>query len=230
MHVKFKDRAEAASMLADKLIAIMEGQMPPAKVDEIKDEFVIIAIARGGVVIGDIIASKLGVKLDVVVSTKVSAPFNSDLNVGTVMHDGSFVPNKEIILGMNISQKYLNQEIQHEVSRIEQRLVKFRGTTQYDVQGKKIILVDDGVCSGCSTMVAAKWVAAQNIAKLVIAVPVGPKGTVDNLMKLSDSVVVLYTPVYCDSVGEFYHDFPEVTDREVSEILKKHKSGAKLNN
>ena len=111
----FKDREDAAEKLAKKLKSL-----------KIQDP-VILAIPRGGVVTGDVIAREIGAKLDIVVSRKVGAPYNPELAIGAVMHDGSFFPNTDLIVALNVSNEYIKQEIASEMKEIERRLNKFRG-------------------------------------------------------------------------------------------------------
>ena len=98
----FKHRTDAAKRLADKLKIL---------VDRSANEFIILVIPRGGVVTGDVIASSIGTKLDIVVSRKIGAPYNSEVAIGAVMHDGSFFPNEDIIKMLNVSQEYIDEQI-----------------------------------------------------------------------------------------------------------------------
>ncbi|HXX99147.1 MAG TPA: hypothetical protein VEL11_18815, partial [Candidatus Bathyarchaeia archaeon] len=130
----FKNRRDAAKRLADKLKLL---------IDKHPGEVIILAIPRGGVVTGDVIASNIGAKLDIVVSRKVGAPYNSEVAIGAVMHDGSFFPNEDIINMSNVSQEYIDEQISIQKKEIGRRLNKFRGSEEYHLQGKSIILVDD---------------------------------------------------------------------------------------
>jgi putative phosphoribosyl transferase len=135
----FKHREDAAKRLADRLKLL---------VDKSANELTILAIPRGGVVIGDAVASSLGAKLDIVVSRKIGAPYNSELAIGAVMHDGSFFPNEDVINMHIISQEYIDEQISIQKQEIERRLMRFRGSKQYHLQNKTIILVDDGIATG----------------------------------------------------------------------------------
>jgi len=102
------------------------------------------------VVIGDVVASSLGAKLDIVVSRKLGAPYNSELAIGAVMYDGSFFPNEDVIRMLNVSQEYVAEQISVQKKEIERRLMRFRGSKQYHLQEKTIILVDDGIATGAT--------------------------------------------------------------------------------
>lgn len=205
----FRDRADAAQRLAKKLTHLRN------------EKPVILAIPRGGVVTGDVIARELGCKLDVIVSRKVGAPDNCELAIGAVMHDGSFFPNVGIIDALNVPQEYIDSEIKSQLKEIERRLTKFRGNVKYDLENKTVVLVDDGIATGATMFAALEWVKKQNPRRLVVAIPVGPSDTIERLSRLAE-VVVIEAPELFSAVGEFYNDFEQVDDSEVIEILRKH--------
>jgi putative phosphoribosyl transferase len=177
------------------------------------------------VVTGDVIASTLGSNLDIVVSRKIGAPYNPELAVGAIMHDGIFIPNEDIIKMLNVSQEYINEQIDIQKNEIERRLKRFRGTKEYHLRPKNIILVDDGIATGATMFAVIKWLGKQHPKRLVVAVPVAPKDTFDKLkedVKVED-VVVLRLPIAFSAVGEFYEDFSPVSDEEVIQIMNKYK-------
>jgi putative phosphoribosyl transferase len=212
----FKNRINAAKRLAEKLKLL---------IDRDPSEFIILAIPRGGVVVGDVIASSMGAKLDIVVSRKIGAPYNPEVAIGAVMHDGSFFPNEDIINMSNASQEYIDEQISIQKKEIECRLNKFRGSKQYNLQGKNIILVDDGIATGATMFAAIRWLGKQKPKSIIVAVPVAPKDTFDNLKKevKVNKVVVLHSPTVFSAVGEFYEDFSQVSDEEVIEIMNKYR-------
>jgi predicted phosphoribosyltransferase len=212
----FKNRTDAAKRLADKLKIL---------IDRSANEFIILAIPRGGVVTGNVIASSIGTKLDIVVSRKIGAPYNSEVAIGAVMHDGSFFPNEDIIKMSNVSQEYIDEQISIEKKEIGRRLNKFRGSKQYHLQGKTIILVDDGIATGATMSAAIRWLGKQKPKSLIVAVPVAPKHTFYDLKKevKINKVVVLQVPAAFSAVGAFYEDFSQVGDEEVIEIMNKYK-------
>jgi putative phosphoribosyl transferase len=205
----FKDRVDAAQRLAKKLEWIK------------KENPVILAIPRGGVVTGDVIAKTLGLSLDIIVSRKVGAPYNPELAIGAVAHDGSFFPNSELINTLGIPKNYLDEKIAEQMEEIEHRLVKFRGRTDYDLKNKTVVLVDDGIATGATVFVALEWIKKQNPKRVIVAIPVGPRDTIERLSKMAE-VVVLDAPEVFGAVGEFYHSFDQVEDYQVAEILSSY--------
>ena len=206
----FQNRIDAAKQLAKNLEWVKN------------DDPLILAIPRGGVVIGDVIASLLNAKLDIIISRKIGAPHNPELAIGALMHDMSYFPNEDIIKMLNIPQKYIDSEISSQLKEIVRRLMKFRGTKEYQLEGRTIVLVDDGIATGATMLVVIQWIKKQKPKQLIVAIPVGPKESVDKLIKIVDKVVVLQSSVYFNAVGEFYHEFDQIEDSQVQEIMRKH--------
>ena len=206
----FKDRFDAAQKLSKKLEWLK------------KENPIILAIPRGGVVTGDVIAKSLGVPLDIIVSRKIGSPQNPELAIGAVVHDGSFFPNSDLIEALSVPKDYIEEQIAEQLGEIERRLVKFRGRKDYDLKGRTVILVDDGIATGATVFVALKWIQKQNPKKVVVAIPVGPRDTIEKLMTVAE-VVVLHAPVFFGAVGEFYDMFDQVEDYQVAEIMSSYK-------
>lgn len=216
--VLFRDRTDAAKQLAERLYWLKN------EIQENKSSVVIVAVPRGGVVIGNIIASQLGVKLDLVVSRKIGAPFNPELAIGAVMPDGSYFLN-DVAEMMNASQDYIESQIEKEVKEIDRRLIEFRGNREYynKLEDKIVVLVDDGIATGATILASAKWIKDKhNCKQLIIAVPLAPREILEDLNRAADKLIVLYTPEPFGAVGRFYHDFNQVSDDEVKEMMKKY--------
>ena len=207
----FQNRIDAAKKLAKNLEWLK------------KDDPVILAIPRGGVVIGDIVSSILNIRLDIIISKKICAPLNPEFAIGAVMPDGRYVSNEETTNMLNVPQNYIDAEISTKIKEIERRLIEFRGHKKYELKNKTVILLDDGVATGATMFAAASWVRNHNPKKLIIAIPVGPKETIDKLNQIADEVIVLHTPLVFNSVSEFYRDFKQIDDEEVKQILLKHR-------
>jgi len=101
-------------------------------------------------------------------------------------------------------------------------LMRFRGTKEYHLEGRTVVLVDDGIATGATMFVAIQWVKKQRPKQIIVAIPVGPKDTIDQMNKMVDKVVILQAPVYFNAVGEFYREFDQVNDYQVQEIMSKY--------
>lgn len=193
-----------------------------------KQSMIVLAIPRGGVILGDVIASRFHCNLDMVISKKIGAPFNKELAIGAVMPGGTYFINEYYIELLNISQKYVQEEVNLQMNEIQRRLREFRGGDTYDreLEGKIVILVDDGIATGATIIAAAQWIKEDKhqCNKLIVAVPVAPgrDEILKKLDRIADKVIILYAPIEFDTVGQFYSEFDQVTDEEVKAIMKKY--------
>lgn len=233
MSILFQDRKDAGEELANKLKAYLlqsenkdYGELENMKA---KESLIVLAIPRGGVVLGDIIASEFHCNLDIVVSRKIGAPFNKEFAIGAVMPGGSYFINEHIVGRFDISKNYIQNEVEIQKKEIERRLIKFRGNTMYDdkLSGKIVILVDDGIATGATIIAASQWIKEEKhkCRKLIVAVPVAPGigETIDKLNQIADKVIILYTPVEFSAVGQFYEQFDQVSDEEVKIIMSRYR-------
>jgi predicted phosphoribosyltransferase len=205
--VIFEDRREAGARLADAL-ADLRGS-----------DAVILGIPRGGVVVAEIVASTLGLPLDVVVPRKVGAPGNPELGLGAVA-PGVRVLDQPMLERLRVSNDYLEAEIAAQEREIERRLERYRsGRAAVDVAGRTAIVVDDGVATGGTAIAALRWARAAGADRVVLAVPVAPFATVERLREEADDVVALETPEPFYAVGEWYRRFSQTTDDEVVRAL-----------
>ena len=223
----FHDRIDAANKLAEKLTSLLKQEQRDSS------SIVVLSIPRGGVVIGDVIATKLHAKLDVVVSRKIGAPSDPEVAIGAVMPDGTYFLNEDIMQTLYVPQNYIDAQVNTQIREIKRRLISFRGSMEYDneLNGKTVVLVDDGIATGATMLSAAQWLKTkQNCQELIIAVPVAPRDTVERLKQVVGNnykVLVLYSPEPFIAVGQFYGEFGQVSDVEVEKIMKRH--GCKIN-
>ena len=220
MHaVIYRDRLHAGEQLAVDVQSLLGNQIR----NNFQDKAIVLAIPRGGVIIGDFIASKLDIKLDIVVSRKIGSPENPEFAIGAVMPDGNYFLNSRMN-EFNISERYIQREAKAQLKEIHRRLMSYRGTTDYNKEfdNKIVILVDDGVATGSTLIASAKWIKTNfNCRMLIIAVPVAPPEILNDLLQLADQVIVPYTPDPFIAIGRFYGIFDQVSDEEVKEIMKK---------
>jgi putative phosphoribosyl transferase len=207
--VLFQNRRDAGQKLAERLSLLKQNKPKESG----RETIIIVAIPRGGVIIGDVIASKLDVKLDIVVSRKIAAPHNPEFAIGAVMPDGSYFLNRQFVNALYIPLGYVQRQASAEVKEIYRRLMSYRGSTEYDTEfkGKTVVLVDDGIATGATIIASAQWIKNKHLCKkLVIAAPVAPKEILDDLNQVADDVIVLYTPEPFIAIGRFYENFDQV--------------------
>ena len=207
----FRNRSEAGSRLA-------------AQLDRYKDrnDVIVLALPRGGVVTGYEIARAIGAPLDVLIVRKVGFPYQPELAAGAVAETGSVVLNRDIISMGGLSEEAFRPEVDRQKEEIARRIVLYRaGRKLSNLRGKTVILVDDGIATGATMKAAITALRQENIAKLVVALPVGPPETVEVLRTMVDELICLETPLYFMAVGAHYGDFTQVTDEEVVKLLER---------
>lgn len=229
--VLFNNRKDAALLLSNKLEWLKrekKQQQPEKKQDKSESlpELCILSIPRGGIIIGDILASAIGGHLDVLLSEKIVAPYNIDVTIGAAVHDGShfcIVDQQKEKQELQIPYGYIEEQISAMVKEMENRLIWFRGNSKYELNQKIVLLVDDGIATGATMFAAVQWIRKQNPKELIVAVPVAPRDIVDRLGQMADRVVVVLSTPFCyNDIGEFYYDFIDVNDRQVEDIMRKH--------
>jgi len=209
----FKDRVEAGQKLAQRLAFLK----PKAKA------VIVLAVPRGGVVVGAEIAKALGVPLDVYITRKIGAPCNEELAIGAVSSDGTIVLDHYLAQATGADDHYIAQETQRQQQEIARRLKLYRGDRPAPIlKGKIVILVDDGVATGATTMAALRALRKQDPAELILAVPVGPPDSIERLSQEADQVICLATPEPFWAVGRFFLDWSQTSDEEVIDLLTKY--------
>jgi putative phosphoribosyl transferase len=203
----FFDRHEAGARLAEALGRYAGG------------DAVVLAIPRGGVVIGAEVARALGAPLDVVIPRKVGAPGNPELGLGAVA-PGVRVLDERLIRDLGVSTEYLEREIAEQEHEIERRSSAYRGgKPPVEVKGTTVIVVDDGVATGGTALAAVRWAKEAGASRVVLAVPVAPRQSMAALAREADEVVALATPEPFYAVGQWYERFDQVGDDEVIATL-----------
>lgn len=206
----FKDRADAGIQLASRL-----------KEYKGKEGALILALPRGGVVTGYEIAKTLNVPLDIVIVRKIGFPGQPEFGIGAVSETGTVVLNDNIISAYGISKEYIEEEILKQKEEISRRISLYRkGKRLSGLEGKTIILVDDGVATGATMKVAIASLKEENLKKLIVALPVAPPSTAEEIEKMVDEFICIETPDDFMAVGSYYYDFTQVSDKEVIELLK----------
>lgn len=215
-HIKFKDRPSAGIILADILSGFFK------KESEGRD-ITVLAIPRGGVIIADAIASKFAQsELDIVVPRKLGAPRNPELAIGAVMQDRTTYLNENVIQSLRIPNEYLEGEIDRQVQELQRRISLYRPASRpYNISGRSVVIADDGIATGATVMVVIRWIKRFKPTRIVVAVPVAPDDTVAELSREGVEIQVISKPSSFGSVGQFYENFGQVTDEEVTQVAKK---------
>ncbi len=184
----------------------------------------VLALPRGGAVTGFEIARVIGAPLDVLIVRKIGFPGQAELAIGAISETGTVVLNQNIIDEGGVSKEYIEDEISVQKKEIDRRIRLYRAGRRLEfekVKGKTIILVDDGIATGATMKAAIATLKEEKIAKLIVAVPVSPSGTADEIGAMADEFVCLDVPEHFIAVGNYYRNFMQVTDQEVAEILRE---------
>lgn len=207
----FRDRRDAGIQLADKL-----------KGHKHSGEAIVLALPRGGVVTGFEIARVLDLPMDVLIVRKIGFPGQSEFGIGAVSETGTVVLNSAIISSCGVEDEYIQIEIARQKEEVERRIRIYRkGKRIPDLEGKKIILVDDGVATGATLKAAISALKKEKIKGLIAAIPVSPPETAEELKGMVDEFICLNTPADFMAVGNYYDDFQQVPDQTVVEMLEK---------
>jgi putative phosphoribosyl transferase len=225
---KFRDRITAANILAAALIDSITKE-------ELRNNGVsVLGIPRGGIVLADVIATKLKAShFDLVIPRKLTIPNNEEAAFGAIMSDGTTYIDYRTVRDLDIPRDYIEREKSRQLQEIERRYALYTQKKPQEAYVKKIdgqwtttttILVDDGAASGATMIAAARSVrkAISPNNKLIIALPVAPRDTVNNLLrKEADYIEVVTKPSFFSSVGQYYQNFEAVNDEKVIEIMRK---------
>lgn len=214
----FHDRVDAGRRLA-RALAGYKDRRP-----------VVLALPRGGVPVAAEVAEALGAPLDLVLVRKIGVPTQPELAMGAVV-DGAepiVVRNDDIVRCTHVSEMDFRMIRDAELAEIERRRMRYIGTrTRADPAGRVVIVVDDGVATGATVQAALRAVRQRRPAKLVLAVPVGPTSTIEELRRDADDVICLEEHEPFGAIGYFYTDFRPTTDREVVEALARCPVGSR---
>lgn len=201
----FRDRLEAGHMLATKL-------------RKYKDDLgMILAVPRGGVPVAYAVAKELDFPIEIILTKKIGHPVYKEYAIGAASLTDYFVITHE-----NVTEEYIQQELQRIRTRLKEMYSRFMGDREpSSLQGKTVIVIDDGIATGNTILGTVHVLRKSNPAKIVIGVPVASKNSVEKLSKEVDEVVAVLIPDQFYGVGGFYEDFEQVSDEEVLFYLDK---------
>ena len=206
----FRDRQEAGQLLASELVGLK------------LREPVVLALPRGGVPVAAEIAKVLGAPLDLIIVRKVGAPGNSELAVAAIV-DGDppdVVLNREIVEVYGLENADLAAMVNKERPELDRRRVAYRGNRRpVSIAGKTAILVDDGAATGTTMKVAIRALKHRSPREIVVALPIAPPDTVEELLQEADRIVCLSQPPHFRALSYYYRNFPQLTDEDVASAL-----------
>jgi putative phosphoribosyl transferase len=211
--MSFKNRSDAGRNLAARL-AHYKGQ-----------PVVLLALPRGGVPVAAEVAAVLGAPIDLVLVRKIGVPLQPELAMGAIV-DGDppvVVRNEDVIRLAGVDEGSFQAVCDRELAEIERRRrLYLGGRNRIGVEGRVVIVIDDGIATGATTRAALRAIRSRKPQKLILAVPVGPTDTIEAMREEADEVLCL--EIYADfsAIGYFYDDFRQTTDQEVIGILAKH--------
>ena len=205
----FVDRVDAGRRLASALK------------DLVDKDAVVLAIPRGGVVVGYEVAKALDLPLDIIIPRKIGAPGNPELAIGAMTEDGTMLLDELIVEHLRVSEEYIQLESEAQKREIQRRLTLYRGAVPYPIlENRSVIIVDDGIATGSTMKAALASVRNREARSVTIAIPVGPPSTIRELEEKADIVVCLRTPEPFYAIGQFYANFAQTPDEEVTRLLK----------
>jgi predicted phosphoribosyltransferase len=211
---RYANRREAGATLADLLSRFAD-----------RDDVVVLALPRGGVPVAFEVAQALHAPLDVFVVRKLGVPGRAELAMGAIASGGVRVLNDDVIAWSGTSPAALEAVTRAERTELERRESAYRsGQPALPVQGKTVILVDDGLATGSTMQAAVLAVERLQPSKVVVAVPVGAADACLTLDKVADEVICAMTPEPFSAVGLWYRDFSQTSDDEVRHLLQSSRA------
>jgi putative phosphoribosyl transferase len=212
---RFADRYDAGRHLAEALGAYGG-----------RSDLLVVALPRGGVPVGYEVARALGAPLDVMQVRKLGVPGHEELAMGAIASGGVRIVSENVVEALGIPDRVIATVAAAEEQELERRERVYReGRLFPDVRGRTVILVDDGLATGSTMRAAAAALRSLGAKRLVAAVPVAPKESCDAMREVVDEVVCATTPERFLAVGEWYEDFSQTSDEEVSELLRRGQGG-----
>jgi putative phosphoribosyl transferase len=209
MKTRFRNRTEAGELLAEELTSYAD-----------KPNVIVLALPRGGVPVGAQVARKLNLPFDIFVVRKLGLPGHPELAMGAIAIGGVRVINRDVVDGMRIPELVIDAVAAQEQEELMRRRHAYRGNLPApEVRGKTVILVDDGIATGSTMIVAVAALRQLKAGRIVVAAPVIPQSTFHQIHHAADEVVAVIVPERFYGVGQWYEDFSQTTDNEVRQLL-----------
>ena len=208
----FLNREDAGRQLARCLLA--------AKIIKYRNP-VIIVLPRGGVPVGLYVARALNVPLEVFVVKKIGAPGNPEYGIGAAAEDGTYDIDYQVAASLDLSPDELKQAVQQKVREAKKQAGFYRKQRNLSVQGRDVIVVDDGLATGSAARVAALALRTKKVNTLILAIPVAAADSLKDIKRFFDDVVSVESYQNFGAVGFWYEEFNQVTDKEVFDALNE---------
>ncbi|MBB6217855.1 putative phosphoribosyltransferase [Anaerosolibacter carboniphilus] len=187
-----------------------------------KEDVIVLAVPRGGLEVAYDPIKSFNFEWDLIIPRKIGAPHNKEIAIGAVSADGSYFLDDHYVNMLGVSQAYIELEISEQIKEIHRRMREYRGSDTFPkVEGKTVIIIDDGIATGFTILAALKAVKKQGASKTVLAVPVGPKDMIEKFKKFVDEIICLHIPDEFYAVGAYYMNFEQVTDEEVFRMMNE---------
>lgn len=213
--MRYRDRREAGQRLAERLLDYRD-----------RPDVVVLGLPRGGVVVAYEVARRLHAPLDVFVVRKLGAPGQEELAMGAIASGGVRVLNSAVVDVWGIPSRVIEEVTEQEQRELERREKLYRGARPpLPVEGRTVILVDDGIATGATMRAAVAALRRLNPARIVVAAPTAAPQACELLAAEADEVVCDFTPDPFYSVGLWYDDFTQNPDEEIRELLERAASG-----
>ena len=210
----FRNREEAGRLLAQALANLEVWH-------EGRPDLVVLGLPRGGVPVARIVADFLGAPMDVFLVRKLGVPWQPELGFGAIAETVRVI-DQGLVRECGLTPEVVEEISAREQHELDRRSRLYRGPrSMIEVRGKEVIFVDDGLATGSTMLAAVRALRQQNAKRIMAAVPVGPRDTCDALRREADQIVCLSSPEPFYSVGTWYEDFTQVTDREVQHALSQ---------
>lgn len=210
----FKDRRQAGEKLAAKLKEELS--------DEDFKDAIVLAIPRGGVIVGKEISQSLNLPIDCLVTKKLPSPDNKELAIGAVGEGGVVVWEEELCQRLAVSQDYKKEIVKQKVDELEKKRQDFKfGMPVPELREKTVLVVDDGIATGATIKAAIAVIRNFNPKQVIVAVPVIAPDALEEVKEKADKLIYLEIPEMFFSLDQFYESFDQIEDQKVVEALKK---------